>query len=80
MRACNTNNCPVVIATQRPHLRARLVVEESARRRSTYLAATTELMQVPARACGHVHLSDFTPGDLTTSKKDIADLTGAGPA
>lgn len=59
-----------------PALRARMVVEESAHQLSTYLAATTELMQVLARACGHVHLSGFTPEDLTTWKREIADLTG----
>ena len=30
MRACHTNNCPVGIATQKPHLRARLPVDEAA--------------------------------------------------
>jgi glutamate synthase domain-containing protein 2 len=32
MRACNTNNCPVGIATQKEHLRNRLVVESSSKR------------------------------------------------
>jgi len=76
MRACHTNNCPVGIATQRKDLRARLVIDESARRLATYLSATTELMQVLARACGHSHLRDFSSRDLTTWKRDIADLTG----
>ena len=82
MRACHTNNCPVGIATQRDHLRARLIVEESAARLARYFQATTELMQVLARACGHRHLSAFSTADLTTWKRDIADLTGvrfAGP-
>jgi hypothetical protein len=29
-----------------------------------------------ARACGHSHLGDFRPEDLTTWKKEMADLTG----
>lgn len=29
MRACHTNNCPVGIATQQPHLRERLPVDEA---------------------------------------------------
>ena len=53
MRACHTNNCPVGIATQKPHLRRRLVVEASARRLANWFAATVELMCVLARACGH---------------------------
>jgi glutamate synthase domain-containing protein 2/nitrite reductase/ring-hydroxylating ferredoxin subunit len=76
MRACHTNNCPVGIATQKDHLRARLVVDESARRLANFLGATTELMQVLARACGHAHLREFRPEDLTTWKKAIAELTG----
>ena len=29
-----------------------------------------------ARACGHDHLSGFTVDDLTTWKKDMAELSG----
>ncbi len=76
MRACHTNNCPVGIATQKAHLRARLVVDESARRLRNFLAASVELMKVLARACGHARLSDFSTRDLTTWKRDVAELTG----
>ncbi|MEZ4402868.1 MAG: glutamate synthase-related protein [Kofleriaceae bacterium] len=76
MRACHTNNCPVGIATQKPHLRARLRVDESAQRLARYLGATVELMQVLARACGHDHLGKFSPADLTTWKHEMALLSG----
>ena len=76
MRACHTNNCPVGIATQKPNLRKRLVVEQSARRLENWFRATTELMQVVARACGHDHLSKFRPEDLTSWKREAAELTG----
>ncbi len=76
MRACHTNNCPVGIASQKPHLVSRLVVEKSARRLANFFAASTELMQVMARACGHDHLSGFTADDLTTFKRDMAELSG----
>jgi glutamate synthase domain-containing protein 2 len=76
MRACHTNNCPVGIATQKEHLRARLVVEQSAQRLDRFLKATVELMQILARACGHAHLREFESRDLTTWKRGIADLTG----
>jgi glutamate synthase domain-containing protein 2 len=82
MRACHTDNCPVGIATQKPGLRARLLIEESARRLTTYLGATVELMKVLARACGHRHLGEFTSEDLTTWDRDLAELAGvrfAGP-
>jgi glutamate synthase domain-containing protein 2 len=76
MRACHTNNCPVGIATQKEDLRARLVIDESARRLERYFEATIELMQILARACGHDHLSGFSPRDLTAWKREIAELAG----
>jgi glutamate synthase domain-containing protein 2 len=80
MRACHTNNCPVGIATQKPGLRQRLVVQASARRLTSYLQATTELMCVLARACGHDHLSRFEARDLTSWKAEVARLTGVAYA
>ncbi len=76
MRACHTNNCPVGIATQKEHLRARLPVDEAAERLARFFAASVELMQVLARACGHTHLGQFRSSDLTTWKRDVAHLTG----
>lgn len=76
MRACHTNNCPVGIATQKPHLVSRIVVEKSAERLTNFFEATVGLMQVMARACGHDHLSQFNTDDLTTWKKDMAGLSG----
>lgn len=76
MRACHTNNCPVGIATQMPHLRARLPVKEAAERLARFLRASVQLMSVLARACGHRRLADFTANDLTTFKREMADLTG----
>ena len=75
-RKCNTNHCPVGIATQQKGLRARLIVDESARRLANFLEASVELMQVLARACGHTNLRDFSTTDLTTWKRDLAHLTG----
>ncbi len=76
MRACHTNNCPVGIATQKPHLISRLVVERSARQLANFFEASVELMQVMARACGHSHLSEFRRDDLTTWKREMSDLSG----
>jgi len=75
MRACNTNNCPVGIATQQPGLRQRLVIDESARRLTNFLRATVELMTVLARACGHHHLSGLSIDDLTTFDREMHHLT-----
>lgn len=76
MRACHTNNCPVGIATQKAHLRARLPVDIAAERLAMFFSAAVELMGVMARAAGHRHLNEFTIDDLTTFKKDMAQLTG----
>ena len=75
-RMCNTNNCPAGIATQKPELRARLDVEKSARKLARFFEASTELMQVMARACGHDHLQQFNRNDLTTWHRDMAALSG----
>jgi methylamine---glutamate N-methyltransferase subunit C len=76
MRACHTNNCPVGIATQQEHLRARLPVDDAASRLARFLVATVEMMQLLARACGHSHLREFTADDLTTASREMADLAG----
>jgi glutamate synthase domain-containing protein 2 len=76
MRACHTNNCPVGIATQKPHLRQRLKVEKGAKQLNNFFRASTGLMQVMARACGRNHLGEFSVDDLTTWKREIAHLTG----
>jgi glutamate synthase domain-containing protein 2 len=76
MRACHTNNCPVGIATQKPHLRQRLKIDRAAQQLSNFFGASTELMQVMARACGHSHLNGFSIDDLTTWKREMAHLTG----
>lgn len=76
MRACHTNNCPVGIATQKPHLRQRLKIEKGAQQLNNFFRASTELMQVMARACGHNDLSEFCIDDLTTWKREMSHLTG----
>ena len=75
-RICHTNNCPVGITTQRPELRALLNVQKSAEQLARFFQASTSLMKVLARACGHANLSDLNPNDLTTWKREMADLSG----
>ena len=76
MRACHTNNCPVGIATQKPHLRARLPVDEAAERLARFFGAAVDLMKVLARACGHTHLNQLRTHDLVAWDRDVAYLTG----
>ena len=79
-RMCNTNNCPAGIATQDPELRKRMNVEKGAARLHNFFSASTELMQVMARACGHDAFGQFSIEDLTTWKKEMAELAGIGYA
>ncbi len=76
MRACHTNNCPVGIATQKDNLRARLMVERSAKQLHNFFTASKELMEVVARACGYDDVNKFEPNDLTTFNYDMHRLTG----
>jgi len=75
-RICNTNRCPSGVATQKPELRRRLDVDVGAQRLATFFDAAVRLMQVMARACGHDSLSGFRMSDLTTWKRDMAELSG----
>lgn len=80
MRACHTNNCPVGIATQKPHLRQRLVIDPAAERLARFFGASVELMSILARACGHTRLDQFYADDLTTANWDLSRLTGVAYA
>jgi len=75
-RMCNTNNCPAGIATQKADLRQRLNVEKSAVQLKNFFEASTTLMQVMARACGHHKLSQFNQNDLATWHREMALLSG----
>ncbi len=76
MRACNSNNCPVGIATQKPGLRQRLVIDESANQLKNFFEAATHLVAVMARACGHDAVGKLEPRDLVAWKREMADLAG----
>jgi glutamate synthase domain-containing protein 2 len=76
MRACHTNNCPVGIATQKDHLRARLEIEKSAKQLHNFFNATNDLIKVIARACGHDDVNKFRFEDLSTYNHDMHRLTG----
>jgi glutamate synthase domain-containing protein 2/CDGSH-type Zn-finger protein len=75
-RMCNTNNCPAGIATQKEELRRKIDIEHSAKRLNNFFTASTELMKVMARACGHAALSEFNKDDLATWNRELAYLSG----
>jgi methylamine---glutamate N-methyltransferase subunit C len=75
-RMCNTNNCPAGIATQKKDLRQRLNVEKASKQLHNFFAASVELMQVMARACGHNNFNQFNRNDLATWHREMAILSG----
>lgn len=75
-RMCNTNNCPAGIATQKPELTKKVVVADAAKKLARFFDASTELMKLLARACGHDHLNKLSSRDLTTWKREMSDLSG----
>ena len=75
-RICNTNLCPAGIATQKPELRKKLNVDVASQRLANFFGASTELMKVMARACGHNHLNQFNSKDIASWDKSLAGLAG----
>lgn len=80
MRACNTNNCPVGIATQKENLRSRLIIEKSADRLNNFFGASNDLIKVIARSCGYDDINKFNKDDLSTFDWDMYNLTGVNYA
>lgn len=76
MRACNSNNCPVGIATQKESLRQRIIINQSAKQLSNFFSSSVELMKVVARSCGYNNLSKFNINDLSTLDYNMHRLTG----
>lgn len=76
MRACESNNCPVGIATQKESLRKRLIIESSAKELYNYFDATNDLIKVIARSCGYDDITKFNHNDLSTFDYDMHRLTG----
>ena len=75
-RICNTNNCPVGIATQKAELRQKLNIDKSAKQLERFFKSSTSLMKMMAKACGHNKLNKLNKNDLSTWKKEMALLSG----
>lgn len=75
-RMCNTNNCPVGIATQKIELRQKLNIEKSANKLHNFFEASSSLMKMMSKACGHNELNKLNKNDLSTWKKEMAQLSG----
>lgn len=62
----------VGIATQQPHLRELLIVDEAAARLDRFFGASVALTTTLGRACGHDHLARFSPDDLMPFNRKMA--------
>lgn len=75
-RICNSGDCPAGIATQKQNLVNKLNITERAKDLDSFFYATTHLMKIMARACGHDSLAKFNTDDIATWNTDMARLTG----
>ncbi len=80
MRACQTNNCPVGIATQKESLRSRIIIDQSAKQLANFFEASNDLMKVVSRSCGYSDLTAFNHDDLITTSYDMHKLSGVNYA
>ena len=76
MRACQTNNCPVGIATQKENLRQRIEINLAAQRLDRFFRASNDLIKVIARSCGYNDINQFNKEDLSTLSREMYYLTG----
>jgi glutamate synthase domain-containing protein 2 len=74
-RACNSNHCPVGIATQREELRARFDLAESSERLINFRHGTRHQPVDFARICGRRRLADLGRQDLVSYDDDLATYT-----
>jgi glutamate synthase domain-containing protein 2 len=71
-RICNTGKCPVGVTSQAPELRARLDVDQSARRLENFLRVSTEEIQSFARLTGNDDVHKLAVADLCTTNSEIS--------
>ena len=55
-------------------------MDQAAERLARFFKAAVHLMSTLARACGHTHLNQLCPHDLTTWNRDMAYLSGVAYA
>jgi len=72
-RICDTDKCPVGIATQDPALRARLDVDQSAARVANFFKVCTEELKDFARLSGNQNVHDLSLVDLCTTNSEISN-------
>ena len=79
-RICGSGYCPVGIATQNPALRARLRIDDAAKRVANYLMVSSQELKMFARISGVSDIHDLSYQNLITTDRDIAKYTGISHA
>lgn len=79
-RICGSGCCPVGVATQDPELRARLQMEEGAKRVYNYLNCSFEELKTFGRITGHKNIHDLSTEDLVTISREISEYTNIAHA
>lgn len=74
-RICNTGRCPVGVTSQDPELRARLNVDESARRVGNFLKVSTAELKMFARLTGNDDVHGLAITDICTINSEISGHT-----
>jgi glutamate synthase domain-containing protein 2 len=74
-RICNTGRCPVGVTSQDPHLRARLNIDQSAKRLEKFLRTSTEELKMFSRLTGHENIGDLAIADVCTTNSEISNNT-----
>jgi glutamate synthase domain-containing protein 2 len=74
-RICHTGRCPVGITTQDPELRARLDIDESARRLENFIRVSTGELEEFARLTGNDDVHGLSISDLCTTNSEISNHT-----
>lgn len=74
-RLCHTGRCPVGITSQDPELRARLQIDQSARRLENFLRVSTDELAALARLTGHDDVRQLSLADVCTTNSEISRHT-----
>ncbi len=74
-RLCDTGHCPVGITTQDPKLRARLIIDISARKVEHFLRVSTSELRDFARLTGNDDVHKLSVEDLCTVNSEISGHT-----
>jgi methylamine---glutamate N-methyltransferase subunit C len=74
-RICDTGHCPVGITTQDPNLRARLIVDISAKKLEHFLRVSTEELKDFTRMTGNDDVHKLSVYDLCTVNSEISGHT-----